>query len=384
MGNLPIETRQLNNSDISGRSLTQVASHNIQTSAFTWRGLIEAYRPYLSVSETTPIVTLLEGNTPLIPAPSLSEQIGRGVKVLVKYDGLNPTGSFKDRGMTMAISKAKEAGAKAVICASTGNTSASAAAYARRAGMRAFVVVPDGNIAQGKLAQALLYGAEVIAIKGNFDQALTVVRELAEKYPITLVNSVNPYRLEGQQTAAFEVVDVLGNAPDWLCIPVGNAGNISAYWMGFRTYHQQGKCDRLPKMMGFQAAGAAPLVNGKPVAHPETLATAIRIGNPASWEKAVEAKEASRGEFNSVTDEEILDAYRLLASQEGIFCEPASAASVAGLLKVKDKVPTGATVVCVLTGNGLKDPDCAIKSSNNTVKSGIAPQLLAVAEMMGF
>ncbi|AFZ02289.1 threonine synthase [Calothrix sp. PCC 6303] len=349
-----------------------------------WAGLIETYRPYLPVSESTPVVTLLEGNTPLIPAPSLARYIGRGVKVLVKYDGLNPTGSFKDRGMTMAITKAKEAGAKAVICASTGNTSAAAAAYARRGGMKAFVLIPDGYVALGKLAQALLYGAEVLAIQGNFDRALEIVREMSEQYPVTLVNSVNPYRIEGQKTAAFEIVDTLGDAPDWLCIPVGNAGNITAYWMGFCEYHQMGKCDRLPKMMGFQAAGAAPLVYGQPVAHPETIATAIRIGNPASWDKAVAAKSASMGEFNAVTDEEILNAYRILASEEGVFCEPASAASVAGMLKVKDQIPTGATVVCVLTGNGLKDPDTAIKHSGNQFKQGIAPDVLDVAKAMGF
>lgn len=349
-----------------------------------WPGLIEAYRPYLPVTESTPVVTLLEGNTPLIPAPAIAAAIGRQVQVFVKYDGLNPTGSFKDRGMTMAISKAKEAGAKAVICASTGNTSAAAAAYARRGGMRAFVLIPDGYVALGKLAQALLYGAEVLAIKGNFDRALAIVREMAENYPVTLVNSVNPYRLEGQKTGAFEIVDALGTAPDWLCIPVGNAGNITAYWMGFCQYHQEGKCDRLPRMMGFQAAGASPLVTGQPVKHPETLATAIRIGNPASWQKAVAVKEASQGQFNPVTDEEILDAYRLLASQEGIFCEPASAASVAGLLKVKDQVPSGSTVVCVLTGNGLKDPDTAINHSQNQFKPGIEPTLEAVAQVMGF
>ncbi|MEG3438357.1 threonine synthase [Pannus brasiliensis CCIBt3594] len=349
-----------------------------------WRGLIEQYRSFLPVSEKTPVITLLEGNTPLIPAPYLSAQIGRDVKVFVKYDGLNPTGSFKDRGMTMAISKAKEEGAKAVICASTGNTSAAAAAYARRAGMRAFVIIPDGYVALGKLAQALLYGAEVIAINGNFDDALTIVRRLSENYPVTLVNSVNPYRLEGQKTAAFEIVDVLGNAPDWLCIPVGNAGNISAYWMGFCQYHQIGKCDRLPKMMGFQAAGAAPFISGQPVGHPETIATAIRIGNPANWEKAWAASHASQGQFNAVTDEEILEAYRILGSQEGVFCEPASAASVAGLLKVREQVPDGATVVCVLTGNGLKDPDSAVKHSNNQLKAGIVPDLQTVAGVMGF
>ncbi|GAB4201086.1 MAG: threonine synthase [Coleofasciculaceae cyanobacterium] len=348
-----------------------------------WSGLIEAYRPYLPVSASTPVVTLLEGNTPLIPVPAIAKMVGKGVRVLVKFDGLNPTGSFKDRGMTMAISKAKEAGAKAVICASTGNTSASAAAYARRGGMRAFVIIPDGYVALGKLAQALLYGAEVLAIKGNFDQALNIVREMAESYPVTLVNSVNPYRLEGQKTGAFEVVDNLGDAPDWLCIPVGNAGNITAYWMGFCQYHQHGKCTRLPQMMGFQAAGASPLVTGKIVTHPETVATAIRIGNPASWEKAIAAQQASQGQFYSVTDDEILEAYRLLASQEGIFCEPASAASVAGLLKVKDQVPAGATVVCVLTGNGLKDPDTAIKHSNNQFKPGIEPTIASVAQAMG-
>ncbi|HLO47132.1 MAG TPA: threonine synthase [Kamptonema sp.] len=349
-----------------------------------WCGLIETYRPYLPVTESTPVVTLLEGNTPLIPVPAIAKMVGRGVQVLVKYDGLNPTGSFKDRGMTMAISKAKEEGAKAVICASTGNTSASAAAYASRGGMGAFVLIPEGYVALGKLAQALLYGAEVLSIKGNFDQALEIVRDIAEHYPVTLVNSVNPYRLEGQKTGAFEIVDTLGNAPDWLCIPVGNAGNITAYWMGFCQYHQLGKCDRLPQMMGFQAAGAAPLVTGEPVANPETIATAIRIGHPASWKQAIAAQEASRGSFNSVTDTEILEAYRLLASLEGIFCEPASAASVAGLLKVKDRVPSEATVVCVLTGNGLKDPDTAITYSNNHFKKGIEPNLEAVAGAMGF
>ncbi len=349
-----------------------------------WPGLIEAYRPYLPVNEETPVITLLEGNTPLIPVPAIADIIGRGVKVWVKYDGLNPTGSFKDRGMTMAISKAKEAGAKAVICASTGNTSAAAAAYATRAGMKAVVIIPDGYVALGKLAQALLYGAQVIAIDGNFDEALTVVKEIADNYPVTLVNSVNPYRLEGQKTAAFEIVDVLGDSPDWLCIPVGNAGNISAYSMGFCQYHQDNKCARLPKMMGFQAAGAAPFISGKPVKNPETLATAIRIGNPANWEKALASQESSQGQFNSVTDEEILEAYRLLASQEGIFCEPASAASVAGLLKVKDQVPNQSKIVCVLTGNGLKDPDCAIKHSNNVVQAGIKPEVAEVAKIIGF
>lgn len=373
----------------NSRSLLSVLSVTVSlspadTKLKSWPGLIEAYRPYLPVTSTTPVVTLLEGNTPLIPVEAIASVIGRGVRVFVKFDGLNPTGSFKDRGMTMAISKAKEAGAKAVICASTGNTSASAAAYARRGGMRAFVLIPDGYVAVGKLAQALLYGAEVLAIKGNFDRALEIVRQMAESYPVTLVNSVNPYRLEGQKTGAFEVVDALGDAPDWLCIPVGNAGNITAYWMGFCQYHQEGKCDRLPKMMGFQASGAAPIVTGKPVPQPETIATAIRIGNPASWEKALAAGHASQGGFAAVTDEEILEAYRLLASSEGIFCEPASAASVAGMLKVKDQIPSGATVVCVLTGNGLKDPDTAIKHCQNQFKTGVEPALSAVAEAMGF
>ncbi len=354
------------------------------TAANNWQGLIETYRSYLPVSDDTPVITLLEGNTPLIPAPAIADRIGKKVKVYVKYDGLNPTGSFKDRGMTMAISKAKEAGATAVICASTGNTSAAAAAYARRAGMRAFVIIPDGYVALGKLAQALLYGAEVIAVKGNFDDALKVVRQAAESYPVTLVNSVNPFRLQGQKTAAFEVVDVLGNAPDWLCIPVGNAGNISAYWMGFNEYYQVGKCNKLPKMMGFQASGAAPFIAGAPISHPETIATAIRIGNPANWDKALHAQQSSSGEFNAVTDEEILDAYRILASEEGIFCEPASAASVAGLLKVKDQVPENSSIVCVLTGNGLKDPDSAIEYSINKTHQGIEANLTEVAKVMGF
>lgn len=354
-----------------------------QAACHAWPGLIQAYRRYLPVDQQTPVVTLLEGNTPLIPAPAIAAEIGRQVNVWLKFDGLNPTGSFKDRGMTMAVSKAKESGSTAVICASTGNTSAAAAAYARRGGMRAFVVIPDGYVALGKLAQALLYGAEVLAIKGNFDQALAIVREVAESYPVTLVNSVNPYRLDGQKTAAFEIVDVLGDAPDWLCIPVGNAGNITAYWMGFSEYHQEGRC-RLPKMMGFQAEGASPLVTGQPFSHPETLATAIRIGNPASWQKAIAVRDASQGEFNAVTDDEILAAYRLLASQEGVFCEPASAASVAGLLKVKDQVPAGTTIVCVLTGNGLKDPDTAINHCKNQFKQGIEPDLTAIAQAMGF
>jgi threonine synthase len=349
-----------------------------------WPGLIEAYRQYLPVTDKTPVVTLNEGNTPLIPVPSIAAKIGQQVQVFVKYDGLNPTGSFKDRGMTMAVSKAKEDGAQAVICASTGNTSAAAAAYASRGGLKPFVIIPDGYVAMGKLAQALVYGAEVIAIKGNFDTALDIVRQMAASYPVTLVNSVNPYRIEGQKTAAFEVVDALGDAPDWLCIPVGNAGNITAYWMGFCEYHQHQRCSRRPQMMGFQAAGAAPLVHGYRVEDPQTLATAIRIGNPASKTQAIAAQQESGGAFNSVTDDEILAAYRMLALQEGVFCEPASAASVAGLLKCREQVPAGATVVCVLTGNGLKDPDIALQQNTAQFHQGIDPDLEAIATVMGF
>ena len=286
--------------------------------------------------------------------------------------------------MTMAISKAKEAGCEAVICASTGNTSAAAAAYARRGGMRAFVLIPDGYVAQGKLAQALVYGAEVLAIRGNFDRALDIVREAAEKYPITLANSVNPYRLQGQKTAAFEIVDALGDAPDWLCIPMGNAGNITAYWMGFQEYQQAGRSRRLPRMMGFQASGSAPLVNETTVTDPETIATAIRIGNPVNRAKAIAARQASNGAFLDVTDEEIIDAYKLLGAQEGIFCEPASAASVAGLIKRGAEVPDGSTVVCVLTGNGLKDPDCAINNNEAAFYADLDPDLSTVAKVMGF
>jgi len=349
-----------------------------------WPGLIEAYRAWLPVSSSTPVISLREGGTPLIPAPSIAAQIGRGVRVFLKYDGLNPTGSFKDRGMTMAISKAKEAGSEAVICASTGNTSAAAAAYARRGGMRAFVLIPDGYVAQGKLAQALLYGAEVIAIKGNFDRALAIVQDVANQYPITLVNSVNPYRLQGQKTAAFEVVDALGDAPDWLCIPVGNAGNITAYWMGFGEYHQAGRSRKLPRMMGFQAAGSAPLVLGQTVEQPDTIATAIRIGNPVNKDNALRVEAESNGGFMAVTDSEIIAAYKLLGNNEGVFCEPASAASVAGLLKRKDEVPSNATVVCVLTGNGLKDPSTAIENNDARFHTGLDADTATVAKVMGF
>ena len=348
-----------------------------------WPGLIEAYRKWLPVTSNTPVITLQEGATPLIPINSISEILGRNIKVYSKYDGLNPTGSFKDRGMTMAISKAKEEGSEAVICASTGNTSASAAAYAKRGKMRAFVLIPDGYVAQGKLAQALMYGAEVIAIRGNFDEALDIVQEIAKKYPITLVNSVNPYRLQGQKTAAFEIIEKLGEAPDYLCIPMGNAGNISAYWMGFEEYCNHKLSKKLPKMLGFQASGSAPLVLNKTIKNPETIATAIRIGNPVNKDKAIKAKENSKGLFESVTDEEIIYAYKLLA-KEGIFCEPASAASVAGLLKIKDKISSNANVVCVLTGNGLKDPDCAIKKNEAVFHSDLEPNIKKVANVMGF
>ena len=349
-----------------------------------WDGLIEAYKPWLPVSKKTPIISLKEGGTPLIEVQSISNRIGKNVQVFVKYDGLNPTGSFKDRGMTMAISKAKEAGCEAVICASTGNTSASAAAYASRGGMRSFVVIPDGYVAQGKLAQALVYGAEVLAIKGNFDKALDIVRELSNKYPITLVNSVNPYRLQGQKTAAFEIIEYLGNAPDWLCIPMGNAGNISAYWMGFQEFFNNKKSKQLPRMMGFQASGSAPLVEGKSVSNPETIATAIRIGNPVNKEKALKVREESNGRFSSVSDLEILNAYKILGREEGIFCEPASAASVAGLLKNKKDVPKDSTIVCVLTGNGLKDPDCAIENNDSIFHTGIDPTIDSITKTMGF
>lgn len=325
-------------------------------SASAWRGLVEEYRQHLPVTDATPVVSLLEGNTPLVSAPRLSERLR--AQVWLKVEGANPTGSFKDRGMTVAMSKAMEEGAKAVVCGSTGNTSASAAAYAARAGLRCVVLIPDGYIALGKLAQALVHGAKVVQVRGNFDRALALVRQLAEVEPVTIVNSINPYRIEGQKTGAFEVLDVLGDAPDYHFMPVGNAGNITAYWKGYREYQDAGLCTKLPKMCGFQAAGAAPIVLGQPVDKPETIATAIRIGNPASWYGATAASSESGGMIGSVTDEEILAAYRFLAARESVFCEPASAASVAGLLKTG--VPEGARVVCVLTGHGLKDPDVAI------------------------
>ena len=323
-----------------------------------WRGVMEEYRAFLPITDRTPVVTLLEGGTPLVPAPRLSERVG--AEVWLKVEGSNPTGSFKDRGMTMAISMAVEEGAKAVVCASTGNTSASAAAYASRAGLACVVLIPDGHIALGKLAQALMHGARVLQVRGNFDQLLSIVRDLPNHAPITVVNSVNPHRIEGQKTGAFEIVDVLGDAPDVHCIPVGNAGNISAYWRGYLQYMEAGRSTKLPRMLGFQAAGAAPIVLGHPVENPETIATAIRIGNPAGWYSATAAASESGGSITAVSDDEIMDAYAFLARQESVFCEAASSASVAGL--IKQGVPEGSRVVCVLTGHGLKDPDLAIKA----------------------
>jgi threonine synthase len=326
-------------------------------------GLIDRYRDRLSLEPGDPVVTLNEGATPLIEAPRLSERIG--ARAYLKFEGLNPTGSFKDRGMTVAVSRAKGRGAQAIICASTGNTAASAAAYAARAGMRGAVIVPEGKIAIGKLAQALMHGARVVALQGNFDDALRLVRELSQKHPIELVNSVNPHRIEGQKTAAFEVVEDLGETPGALAIPVGNAGNVTAYWRGFQ------EVDAAPILYGFQAEGAAPLVRGEPVPNPETVASAIRIGNPARWEEAMAAFTASRGRVAAVSDEQILNAYRWLADNEGVFCEPASAASVAGLLAhglpTVEDAPKPVTVVCVLTGHGLKDPDTALSKAPSVI-----------------
>ena len=335
-----------------------------------YQGLINKYREYLPVTDATPIITLNEGNTPLIKADNLAKKIGIDAEIYLKFEGANPTGSFKDRGMTMAVTKAVEAGAGAIICASTGNTSAAAAAYAAKAGIRAFVLIPDGYIALGKLSQAMMYGAEIIAIQGNFDVALEVVREVAESYPVTLVNSVNPYRIEGQKTAAFEIIEALGAAPDYHFIPVGNAGNITAYWKGYKEFFDLGKITKLPKMMGFEATGSAAIVRGERILNPETIATAIRIGNPASWTQAETARDESQGCINCVTDEEIIEAYKLIAANEGILCEPASAASVAGVIKAKELglIKEGSKIVCVLTGNGLKDPDSAIKYSGVEVK----------------
>jgi threonine synthase len=349
-----------------------------------WKGLIREYRAHLPVTDATPVVTLQEGNTPLIPTRRLNLAINPDIEIYLKYDGANPTGSFKDRGMTLAVSKAKEKEATALICASTGNTSAAAAAYGASAGLDVFVLIPEGKIALGKLAQAMAYGARVLQIRGNFDQALRIVSEIAAGFPITLVNSINPFRIEGQKTAAFEVVDQLGFAPDYHFLPVGNAGNITAYWKGYSEYREAGKSRSLPRMMGFQAEGAAPIVRGHIVEKPTTIATAIRIGNPASWKGAEAAARESRGKIDMVSDDEILAAYRMIASHEGVFCEPASAASVAGLVKVSQAgvLPPGAKVVCTLTGHGLKDPDVAL----NVIEQPetVDADLTAVLRALGF
>ena len=354
-------------------------------------GLIERYRRYLPVSDTTRIISLNEGSTPLIMAPALSAAIHPRLDIYLKYEGLNPTGSFKDRGMTLAITKALEEGFKVVMCASTGNTSASASAYSARAGLSCAVLIPEGKIALGKLSQAMIHGAKVIQIKGNFDNALDLVREITAKHPIALVNSVNPYRIEGQKTGAFEICDDFdGHAPDFHSLPVGNAGNITAYWKGYKEYKLVGKAKNLPKMLGFQAAGAAPIVLGKVVEHPQTFATAIRIGNPASWKTAEAARDESGGMIGMVTDHEIKEAYRMLAATEGVFCEPASAASVAGLIKAAESgyfdkaepfVGDKLRVVCILTGHGLKDPDSAIKAAAEPVT--IEANEDAVLELIG-
>jgi len=335
----------------------------------TYKGIIQKYKKFLPVSDKTPVITLNEGNTPLIYAGYLSKLTGDNAEVYLKYEGANPTGSFKDRGMTMAISKACEEKAQVVMCASTGNTSASAAAYAARAGIKCIVLIPSGAIALGKLSQALIHGAKVLAIEGNFDVALDLVKEITKLYPIVLVNSLNPYRIEGQKTGSFEICDYLGDAPDFQIMPVGNAGNITAYWKGYKEYQAQGLSTKLPAMLGFQAEGAAPIVRGKPVKDPETIATAIRIGNPASWKSAELARDESGGLIDMVSDEQILEAYKILAEKEGVFAEPASAASIAGLLKLidkqyfkKSKTNNKFKIVCILTGHGLKDPERAIKT----------------------
>jgi threonine synthase len=359
----------------------------MKTKSQVYCGVIHRYRKYLPVTVKTPVITLNEGNTPLIYAGYLSKLIGGGSQVYLKYEGLNPTGSFKDRGMTMAISKACEEGSRIVMCASTGNTSASAAAYAVRGALKCIVLIPRGAIALGKLSQALIHGALVLAVDGNFDLALELVREITAKYPITLVNSLNPYRIEGQKTASFEICDSLGCAPDFQVMPVGNAGNITAYWKGYKEYRREGRISSLPKMLGFQAKGAAPIVRGHPVKNPKTIATAIRIGNPASWEQAEFARDESGGLIDMVSDSEILSAYKLLASKEGVFVEPASAASIAGLLKLSGrgyfkKGNSGKKIACILTGHGLKDPDRAIKSIKEP--KVVKPNLKAILKEIGY
>ncbi|MDX1811341.1 MAG: threonine synthase [Gammaproteobacteria bacterium] len=336
-----------------------------------YTGLIDKYRDRLPVHDDTRIISLGEGNTPLIRLNNIPRMIGKDVDIYVKYEGLNPTGSFKDRGMTMAVTKAVEEGSEAIICASTGNTSAAAAAYAARAGITAFVLIPEGKIAMGKLSQAMMHGSVVIQIKGNFDDGMQLVKEIGQEVPVTIVNSINPYRLQGQKTAAFEIVEELEAAPDYHCLPVGNAGNITAHWMGYDEYYQQGIVSKRPRMVGYQAAGAAPFMRGEMVDNPETVATAIRIGHPQSWDKAWKVKEESNGWFDECSDEEILAAQKLLANHEGIFCEPASATSLAGALRDIDngKIEEGSKIVCTLTGHGLKDPDTAIKQAGGGIIS---------------
>jgi threonine synthase len=346
------------------------------------QGVLNRYRDLLPVNSATPMITLGEGDTPLIRSQVLEKELGCG-ELYFKLEGCNPTGSFKDRGMVVAVAKAVEGGSSSIICASTGNTSASAAAYGTRCGLKTIVIVPKGRIAMGKLAQAIVYGAQIVALKGNFDQALQMVRALAQKYPVALVNSINPNRIEGQKTAAFEIADELGDAPDYLFIPVGNAGNITAYWRGFVEYHRIGRASHTPKMMGFQAAGAAPIVRGRPVKRPKTIATAIRIGNPASWQKAVAARDESGGTIDSVTDDEIMEAYRLAATREGVFGEPASAASLAGLIKLaKGQDFSGKRVVCIVTGTGLKDPGIPARYAQPMLEFPV--DLHAIEDVLGF
>lgn len=350
-----------------------------------YTGLIDRYRDRLPVADSTRVISLCEGNTPLIQLQNIPRLIGRNVDIYVKFEGLNPTGSFKDRGMTMAVTKAVEEGSQAIICASTGNTSAAAAAYAVRAGIRAFVLIPEGKIALGKLAQTMMYGAKIIQIKGNFDDGMSIVKQIADHAPVTIVNSINPYRLEGQKTAAFEIVDALGTAPDFHCLPVGNAGNITAYWKGYKEYStdsatHQAVTDKRPVMCGYQAAGAAPFLAGHPIENPETVATAIRIGNPQSWDGAWNAQKESGGWFEKFSDEQILAAQKMLSAYEGIFCEPASATSLAGALHdiAGGKIPEGSTIVCTLTGNGIKDPDTAIAQCQNDQPMTVEATLDAV------
>lgn len=347
-------------------------------------GVIEKYRDFFPVTDKTPVITLQEGSTPLFKAQNLKKAINPLLEIYLKFEGANPTGSFKDRGMTLAVSKALEEGAKAIICASTGNTSASASAYAAKAGIKAFVLIPEGKISLGKLAQAMVHGAKVIQVEGNFDEALSIVKKISEKYPMVLVNSINHFRIEGQKSASFEVSDQLGDAPLYHSLPVGNAGNITAYWKGYKEYYEAGRIKSLPKMLGFQAAGAAPIVLGRPVEKPETIATAIRIGNPANWQGAIQARDESGGRIEAVTDEEIIEAYKMIASLEGIFCEPASAASVAGVIKLnrEDFFKKSDTIVCTLTGNGLKDPDTAIKYSKMPIR--VKAKLREVERMLGY